>query len=94
MSGADIHIPPPLTCGACGALVDERQAWHRWPHRVPDCGGDYLVLLPLPDTTVYLEIAGFDTAQQTWSIPGELFADDGCVPLAWRHLSPLPEWIT
>ena len=94
MSGADIHIPPPLTCGACGALVDERQAWHRWPHRMPDCGGDYLVMLPLPDTTVYVEIAIFDGLQQVWSIPGDPFADDGCVPLAWRPLPPLPEWIT
>ncbi len=91
---APLHIPPPLTCGACGALVDERQAWHRWPHRMPDCGGDYLILMALPDTTVYIDIARWDSADQTWSLFGDLFGLDECVPLAWRHLPPLPEWIT
>ena len=93
MSGAVIHIAPPLTCGACGALVDERQAWHRGPHHAPDCGGDYLILLQLPDTTVYIDIGRWDSAQKTWSLFGDLFGTDDCVPLAWRHLPPLPEWV-
>lgn len=88
-----ITITPPLTCGACQALVDERQAWHRgWQH-TPDASGDYLILLQLPDTTAYTDIGRWDGAGRSWSLIGDLFGLDECVPLAWRHLPPLPEWV-
>ena len=95
MSG-EINIPPPLTCGACGALVDERQAWHRWPHRMPDASGDYIVLLQAPDTRAYQEIAQWRSEDAGWRLDEGGFtrchgAGDPW-PLAWRHLPPLPEW--
>lgn len=96
-AGVDMNRPidilPPLTCGACGALVDDRQAWHRWPHHTPDASGDYLVALQLPDTTVYTDIARWDGAERTWSLLGDLYGVDECVPLAWRHRPALPEWL-
>lgn len=86
---ASIHIPPPLTCGACGALVDERQAWHRWPRRMPDASGEYIVLLQAPDTRVYQDFADWKSEDAGWRLDGE-----GDVwPLAWRHKPPLPEWM-
>ena len=87
---APITIPPPLTCGACGALVDEGQAWHRWPHHVPPADGEYLVLVQLPDTRIYQDFAQWQDEHFTWRL-----TDDGhsAWPLAWRHVPPLPEWV-
>lgn len=86
-----IDIPPPLTCGACGALVDERQAWQRWPQDVPGARGTYLVLLALPDGQAYHEFADWRPAEAGWRIDSGLGGD--AWPLAWRHLPPLPEWL-
>lgn len=89
---APIDIPPPLTCGACGALVDERQAWHRWPHHMPPAGGEYIVVLQTPDTRVHQEFALWEPDDGAW-----LLLEDGVDcdpwPIAWRHLPPLPEWV-
>lgn len=88
-----IEITPPLTCGACQALVDERQAWHRFPAHAPECSGDYLVVLqPMPHEPVYIDIARWDGADRSWSLIVDLFGVDACPPLAYRHLPPLPEW--
>lgn len=93
---ATIHIPPPLSCGACGALVDERQAWRRWPQHTPEAGGEYLVLLQAPDTMVYQGIATWKSADATWRQKDEWFVygEIDVWPIAWRHLPPLPEWVT
>ncbi len=87
------EVPPPLTCGACGALVDECQAWRPWPQRVPDAGGDFMILLPLLGVEVCLYIARWDPARARWTFHDDMFGVEECEPLAWRHLPPLPEWI-
>ena len=89
---APIDIPPPLTCGACGALVDERQAWHRWPHHVPPADGDYLVMMQAPDTMVYQSLAYWRREYFVWRLYSDWNAADPW-PIAWRHVPPLPEWV-
>lgn len=86
-----IDIPPPLICGACGALVDERQAWRAWPHHKPAAAGEYLVLMMAPNTAVYRDIGRWEAA--TWTMDDPYGYSDAW-PIAWRHLPPLPEWIT
>lgn len=90
---APIDIPPPLTCGACGALVDERQAWHRWPQDEPAAAGGYLVLLALPDGRVYAEFAEWQPSDVNWWVDSGAPTGSDAWPLAWRHLPPLPEWL-
>ena len=90
---APIDIPPPLTCGACGALVDERQAWHPWPSQQPQADGGYLLALQDADTTVYVDIATWEAAAQRWNLYGDPFGVQDAWPIAWRPLPPLPEWV-
>ena len=100
---AAIDIPPPLTCGACGALVDERQASHRWPQDVPAADGDYLVLVQEEGGRYRYACAHWFAGRAGmaepgyraftgWLLPGPHGAKD-ITPLAWRHLPPLPEWL-
>ena len=94
MTAPVIEIPPPLTCGGCGALVDERQAWHSWPDSPPDGPGGYLILLQEQDTTVHVDIAQYQPRDaHPWSLYGDLFGAHDTHPIAWRHLPPLPEWV-
>ncbi len=89
-----IEPPPPLTCGACGALVDERQAWHPWPSQQPQASGEFLLALQDADTTtVYLEAATWEAAANRWTLYGDPFGVQDAWPIAWRHLPPLPEWV-
>ena len=89
---APIDIPPPLTCGACGALVDESQAWHLWPDHVPAAPGEYILLLQAPDIRVYEEFALWEPQFGAWQLRGDGHTCDPW-PIAWRHVPPLPEWV-
>lgn len=88
-----IEITPPLTCGACGGLVDESQAWHRWPHHTPAAPGEYIVLLQAPDTRVYQEFALWEGPETGWQLAGDIMALEDPWPMAWRHVPAPPEWV-
>ena len=90
---APIDIPPPLTCGICAALVDEGQAWHRWPDHAPAAPGEYIILLQAHDTRVYQEFALWEGAETGWQLSVDLMALEDPWPIAWRHVPPLPEWV-
>ena len=83
---------PQTTCLACGAPLDERQAWHRWPHHMPPAGGEYVVLLQLPDTRVILDFAQWEPGIGAWQPRDDRDTSDPW-PIAWRPLPPLPEWV-